>query len=66
MGERKIAGAIHVGRGVLEIDIESRVPLKLTPVVVYCQGGGRSAVAAEASGDGPHERVLAGWRPGGL
>jgi len=48
--QRRIAGAIHVGRGVLEINIESRVPEKSTPIVVYCQGGGRSAVAADVLG----------------
>ena len=58
--KRRIAGAIHVGRGVLEINIESRVPRKSTPIVVYCQGGGRPRE------DGLHERLLAGWRPGGL
>jgi rhodanese-related sulfurtransferase len=43
----RIPGAIHVGRGVLEGNIESRVPQKSTPVVVYCQSGRRSAVAAD-------------------
>jgi rhodanese-related sulfurtransferase len=43
----RIPGAIHVGRGVLEIGIESRVPEKSTPIVVYCQSGRRSAVAAD-------------------
>jgi rhodanese-related sulfurtransferase len=48
--QRRIAGAIHVGRGVLEINIESRVPQKSTPIVVYCQSGRRSAVAADVLG----------------
>jgi len=48
--QRRIAGAVHVGRGVLELTIESRVPRKATPIVVYCQGGGRSAVAADVLG----------------
>ena len=43
----RIPGAIHVGRGVLEASFESRVPQKATPVVVYCQSGGRSALAAD-------------------
>ncbi len=43
----RIPGAIHVGRGVLEANIESRVPEKSTPVVVYCQSGSRSAVATD-------------------
>ena len=47
---RRIVGAIHVGRGILELNIESRVPRKSTPIVVYCQGGGRSAVAADVLG----------------
>ena len=46
----RIPGAIHVGRGVLEISIESRIPQKSTPIIVYCQGGGRSAVAADVLG----------------
>lgn len=46
----RIPGAIHVGRGVLEVNIESRIPQKSTPIIVYCQGGGRSAVAADVLG----------------
>jgi rhodanese-related sulfurtransferase len=46
----RIPGAVHVGRGVLEVSIESRIPLKSTPLIVYCQGGGRSAVAADVLG----------------
>lgn len=43
----RIAGAIHVGRGVLESSIESKVPQKSTPLVLYCHGGNRAAVAAD-------------------
>lgn len=43
----RIPGAIHVGRGVLEANIESRIPQKTTPIVVYCRSGARSAVAAD-------------------
>jgi rhodanese-related sulfurtransferase len=43
----RIPGAIHVGRGVLEASIESKIPQKSTPIVVYCQSGGRSAVATD-------------------
>lgn len=46
----RIPGAIHVARGLLEFSIESRVPQKLAAVVVYCQGGGRSALAADVLG----------------
>jgi rhodanese-related sulfurtransferase len=41
-------GAIHLGRGVLERDIESSVPDKDTEIVLYCGGGFRSALAAES------------------
>ena len=39
-------GAIHVGKGVIERDIEVKVPDAATPVVLYCGGGFRSALAA--------------------
>lgn len=40
--------AKHIGRGVLERDIENTVTDKLTPMIVYCGGGYRSALAAES------------------
>jgi rhodanese-related sulfurtransferase len=39
-------GAIHIGRGVLERDIEKMIPNKSDEVVLYCGGGYRSALAA--------------------
>ena len=42
------AGARHMGRGVLERDIETAIPDKDTPIVLYCGGGFRSALAAES------------------
>ena len=39
-------GAIHLGRGILERDIEDRIPDKQAPIVLYCGGGYRSALAA--------------------
>ncbi|MEO6950297.1 MAG: rhodanese-like domain-containing protein [Polyangia bacterium] len=41
-------GAEHMGRGVIERDIEMVVPDKGTPIVLYCGGGFRSALAAES------------------
>ena len=41
-------GARHIGRGVLERDIEKLVPDKDAPIVLYCGGGYRSALAAES------------------
>ena len=40
------AGARHIGRGVLERDIETLLPDKDTAIVLYCGGGFRSALAA--------------------
>ena len=42
-----LPGAIHLGRGVSERDIETRVPDTNTPMVLYCGGGFRSALAAD-------------------
>ncbi|MBI5283216.1 MAG: sulfurtransferase [Candidatus Solibacter usitatus] len=41
-----IAGAIYIGKGVIERDIESRVPDKDCMLVLYCGGGYRSALVA--------------------
>jgi rhodanese-related sulfurtransferase len=42
-----LPGAIHLGKGVIERDIEERVPNPATPLVLYCGGGFRSALAAD-------------------
>src|SRR3954453_1862081 len=42
-----IPGAVHLGKGVIERDIEQRVPDPATPLVLYCGGGYRSALAAD-------------------
>ena len=41
------AGAVHLGKGIIERDIEARVPDKNTRLVLYCGGGYRSALAAD-------------------
>ena len=41
------AGAIHLGKGIIERDIEMTVPHKATEVILYCGGGYRSALAAD-------------------
>jgi rhodanese-related sulfurtransferase len=43
-----IPGAVHIGKGVIERDIETKVPETTTPIVLYCGGGFRSALAADA------------------
>jgi len=41
-------GAIHLGKGIIERDIETTVPDKNTELILYCGGGYRSALAADA------------------
>ncbi len=42
------AGATHLGKGIIERDIERTVPDKATRLVLYCGGGFRSALASDA------------------
>jgi len=42
-----LPGAVHLGKGVIERDIEGRYPDANTPLVLYCGGGFRSAMAAD-------------------
>jgi rhodanese-related sulfurtransferase len=42
-----LPGAIHLGKGVIERDVEARVPELNTEMVLYCGGGFRSALAAD-------------------
>ena len=41
------AGADHLGKGIIERDIEAKVPDKTTEIILYCGGGYRSALAAD-------------------
>jgi rhodanese-related sulfurtransferase len=41
------SGAIHLSRGLLEGSIEEKVPNVDTPILLYCAGGNRSALAAD-------------------
>jgi len=43
----RLPGAAHLGRGILERDIEALVPDKSREIVLYCGGGFRSALAAD-------------------
>jgi len=42
-----LPGAVHLGKGIIERDIEQRVPDTNAKVILYCGGGFRSALAAE-------------------
>ena len=67
-----LPGAIHLGKGVIERDIESRVPDTATPLVLYCGGGFRSALAADNLQKMGYTDVLSmdggirGWREKGF
>jgi len=67
-----LPGAIHLGKGIIERDIEERVPDPRTPMVLYCGGGFRSALAADNLQKMGFCNVLSmdggirGWREKGL
>ena len=42
-----LPGALALGKGIIERDIEDKVPDTATPIVLYCGGGYRSALAAD-------------------
>ena len=50
--------AISLGRGILERDVEGRIPDKDTELILYCGGGFRSALAAESLQKMGYTRVL--------
>jgi len=45
--QSRAQGAIHLGRGIIERDIETVIPDKNAEIVMYCGGGFRSALAAD-------------------
>ena len=68
----RATGAIHLGRGILERDLEKTVPDPSTEVIMYCGGGYRSVLAADVAQKmgyknvasligGYKELVAAGW-----
>ena len=63
-----LPNAIHLGKGIIERDIEERVPELSTPLVLYCGGGYRSALAADNLQKMGYTNVLSmdggirGWR----
>ena len=67
-----LPNAIHLGKGVIERDVEERVPDLNTPMVLYCGGGYRSALAADNLQQMGYKNVLSmdggvrEWREKGL
>ena len=63
--EAHAAGAEHLGKGILERDIEATVPDKSTEVILYCGGGYRSALAADVLQQMGYTNVFSmagGWK----
>ena len=60
-----IPNALHLGKGVIERDIEKAIPDKETTLVLYCGGGYRSALAADNLQKMGYRNVISmdgGWR----
>jgi len=60
-----IPGSIHLGKGVIERDIEGRIPDTGTELILYCGGGYRSALAADNLQKMGYTNVISmdgGWR----
>ena len=59
------SGAMQLGKGIIERDIETKVPGKDTKLVLYCGGGFRSALSADALRQMGYTNVISldgGWR----
>lgn len=60
-----ISGAVHMGKGVIERDVEAKYPDKNTELVLYCGGGFRSALSADNLQKMGYKNVSSmdgGWR----
>ncbi|MGH9864182.1 MAG: rhodanese-like domain-containing protein [Candidatus Acidiferrales bacterium] len=60
-----IPGALHLGKGVIERDVEKTIPDKNATLVLYCGGGFRSALAADNLQKMGYKNVISmdgGWR----
>ncbi len=60
-----LPGAVHMGKGVIERDIEQRVPDRTPQLLLYCGGGFRSALAADNLTKMGYTNVISmdgGWR----
>ena len=66
-----LPGSIHLGKGIIERDIETRVPDLEAEIVLYCGGGFRSALAADNLQKMGYKNVISmdggirGWREKG-
>lgn len=67
-----LPGAIHLGKGIIERDIEDRVPDTKSEIILYCGGGYRSALAADNLRKMGYEKPVSmdggfrGWKEAGF
>jgi rhodanese-related sulfurtransferase len=67
-----LPGAIHLGKGIIERDIEERVPDPKAEIILYCGGGFRSALVADSLQKMGYTHVISmdggirGWREKGF
>lgn len=60
-----VAGAVYLGKGIIERDIEQRIPDTSATIVLYCGGGFRSALAADNLQKMGYKNVISmdgGWK----
>ncbi len=60
-----LPGAVHLSKGIIERDVEKAIPDKAAPIVLYCGGGFRSALAADNLQRMGYTNVISmdgGWR----
>ena len=58
-------GAIHIGKGIIERDIERAIPDRGEEIILYCGGGFRSALAADTLAKMGYTNVVSmdgGWK----
>ncbi len=69
--QQHLPGAIHLGKGIIERDIEKTIPDPTAEIVLYCGGGYRSALAADNLQKMGYTNVISmdggirGWRQAG-
>jgi rhodanese-related sulfurtransferase len=67
-----IPNAVHLGKGIIERDVEAKFPNTSAELILYCGGGFRSALAADNLQKMGYTNVISmdggmrGWRQGGL
>jgi rhodanese-related sulfurtransferase len=67
-----LPGSVHMGKGVIERDVETKVPDVNAPMILYCGGGYRSALAADNLQKMGYKNVFSmdggirGWREKGF